>query len=221
MARTILAFTLLAFIAFGCNSSTDKTNDKVYSVSELLDVAEANIDSTIMIEGEVTHVCKHGGERLFIMDVDSNTMKIETGEKIAKFDETLEGLDIIVEAIVREMRIDTDYLDEWEAELVAEMADTTEIMTEEMTEDVEAAMAEAADVIKEEADELEEVAEEMHEGEHHEELHEGKHEGEHETDFEAEFTKITNLREEIAGIEKGYISKFYLEAVSYKEKIAE
>jgi len=75
----------------------------------------------------VDHVCKHGGKRMFIMgDKPEDRVKVESGEKIAAFDVALEGSDVKVIGVGQITKIDEAYLDNWEAEALAEEEEHTE-----------------------------------------------------------------------------------------------
>lgn len=88
------------------------------TVSEFVNGAGEVVGEQIIMEGLVNHVCQHGGKRMFLIDtVTQETVKIVTGENMASFNTDLEGQDVIVKGIVDELRIDENYLTEWEAEL--------------------------------------------------------------------------------------------------------
>lgn len=212
MIKKIFFFAALAFAVAACNNAGQDGQDEAMTVGELLEQAEGLVDQTISVEGVVIHVCAHGGERLFIADAEGNEIKVESGENIPRFDVTLEGTEIVLEAIVRELRIDEAYLQEWEAELAAEEAEMAAdtVLVEEVVEEV----AEVAEEVVEAVEEA--VTEEDHaHGEDHPEMH-GKED--HHMDAR---TKIAKYREEIAASEKGYLSTYWLEAVSFTEKVVE
>jgi hypothetical protein len=126
MRKYLIGLMGLAFLLSACGSAdkskSDTQNEKIIvevTVAEFLDEAENLLDQEVAIKGQVTHVCKHGGQRLFITDADTtSTVKITTGEDIAEFNIDLEGEEITVTGIVRELRIDEIYLAEWEAEIM-------------------------------------------------------------------------------------------------------
>ena len=212
MIKKIFFFAALAFAVAACNNAGQDGQDEAMTVGELLEQAEGLVDQTISVEGVVIHVCAHGGERLFIADAEGNEIKVESGENIPRFDVTLEGTEIVLEAIVRELRIDEAYLQEWEAELAAEEAEMAAdtVLVEEVVEEV----AEVAEEVVEAVEEA--VTEEDHaHGEDHPEMH-GKED--HHMDAR---TKIAKYREEIAASEKGYLSTYLLKAVSFTEKVVE
>ncbi|MDX9760218.1 MAG: hypothetical protein RBU27_13745 [Bacteroidota bacterium] len=118
--KQILTLALAALILTACGK-TEESNDtdaNIQTVSQLLESPEQYIDKEITLEGTVTHVCKHGGRRLHLTDLEPNVkIRIEAPEDMPAFARELEGSDIVVTAILRETRIDKAYLDEWEAEV--------------------------------------------------------------------------------------------------------
>lgn len=118
--KQILTLALAALILTACGK-TEESNDtdaNIQTVSQLLESPEQYIDKEITLEGTVTHVCKHGGRRLHLTDLEPNVkIRIEAPEDMPAFARELEGSDIVVTAILRETRIDKADLDEWEAEV--------------------------------------------------------------------------------------------------------
>ncbi len=94
---------------------------KTLQVSELMDSAASMIDQEVKIEGLMMHVCKHGGKRAFFKDLApevEKSIKVEAAD-CPVFDETNMGSTFRVEGVLKELRIDNAYLDEWESELKA------------------------------------------------------------------------------------------------------
>ena len=114
-----LALVALLFTACGQKQEAEQTEAaNVMTVSQLLESPEQYIGKEITLEGTVTHVCKHGGRRVHLTDLEPNVkIRIEAPEKMAAFARELEGSDIVVSCVLRETRIDAAYLDEWEAEV--------------------------------------------------------------------------------------------------------
>jgi hypothetical protein len=144
-----------------------------------------------MISGMVTHVCRHGGQRLFITDtVTGQTVRITTGKDIPEFDISMEGSNIVVNGIVRELVIDETYLAEWEARTEEGTAaehlggGTGEHMSAQVTED-EARASEA-------------------EGAEEQKL--------------AQMESIRQKREELAASGKDHLSEYWVEAICYELK---
>ncbi len=117
------------------NKSKDtKENTKAVVVDEITPVLVAEFDEQagnfvgkkIKMKGTVDHICKHGGQRLFLVSEDSDArIKITPDEEIAAFNMELEGNKLVLVGIVEEQRIDEDYLREWEEEIKSgsDMAD--------------------------------------------------------------------------------------------------
>lgn len=120
-----LVFLLSLAVLVSCNQNSKTTTEnpvageevKTVTLSEFFEETDKAADSEIKISGLVDHVCKHGGQRMFIVDASDNRLKITTGEDISEFEVDLEGKDVIVNGVVEEERIDNAYLDEWEAEV--------------------------------------------------------------------------------------------------------
>lgn len=120
------------FFAVSCQNDTQKSNESSAEVEvevvEILPVelinfsdnAETLIGKQIALNGMIDHVCKHGGQKMFITNQDADArIKIVTGEDMAAFNTELEGETVYVVGEVDELRIDEDYLKEWEEEVLA------------------------------------------------------------------------------------------------------
>ena len=126
MSRKLFPLLIIVIFAIAsCNHNPEKKADVAKSDTTLLTVltfekqADSCIEKPVIIEGTVLHLCKHGGKRMFLVDgTDSIRVEITTGPDIAKFEETLIGSRVRVKGILKEERIDTKYLNEWEAELL-------------------------------------------------------------------------------------------------------
>jgi hypothetical protein len=83
---------------------------------------ESYVDKYVKIEGTCIHTCKHGGKKMHIVGADPDyRMTILASDKVAMFDKELEGSGVIVEGYVRVEKIDEAYLNNWEAELKADV----------------------------------------------------------------------------------------------------
>lgn len=138
MKNYLFILLALAFIATSCENSnkesTEQKTDEVVVVEEITPLLVAEFDDKagdyvgkkIELKGTVDHICKHGGQRLFLVSEESEArIKVTPDEEIAAFNAELEGNNIIITGIVEEQRVDEDYLREWEEEIKsgAEMAD--------------------------------------------------------------------------------------------------
>lgn len=130
MKKLLLAIIALAFFAVSCENTATKSNEEqnqeVVVIDDIIVVSMVDYDSLveslagkkISISGTVDHICEHGGQKLFIVDENSDArIKITPNEEIAAFNTDLEGETIMITGIVEEMRVDEDYLKEWEEEV--------------------------------------------------------------------------------------------------------
>lgn len=99
----VLALFLIGQASFGQEMKSSKDVEKV-EVNSFKENAPDMIGHSVSITGMVTHVCKHGGKKMFIMDDDADIqVKITTGDNIASFPAELEGETIWVNGMVEEM----------------------------------------------------------------------------------------------------------------------
>ena len=50
------------------------------------DKCRARVDNIVLVEGVCSHICSHGGKKLFLMgDDDSNTIRVEANDDIGAF----------------------------------------------------------------------------------------------------------------------------------------
>jgi hypothetical protein len=123
MRKIAALFLFLTVALVSCNMGTKEeatnANDTILITVATFDTSAHNyVDRPVWIEGTVTHTCKHGGKRMFLADGnDSLLVEVTTGPDIVMFDEALIGSRLKVLGILKELRIDDKYLNEWEAEL--------------------------------------------------------------------------------------------------------
>jgi hypothetical protein len=115
---------LPALFLFACNNAgkdaaqNAKADTARLTVASFDTAAHSWVEKPVIIQGTVLHTCKHGGKRMFLADgVDSITVEVTTGANIAKFDDALIGSRVQVIGTLKEERIDSKYLNEWEAEV--------------------------------------------------------------------------------------------------------
>lgn len=107
----------------GCSTDSTKKIDAELTVAEINANTGEYVDKTVTLTGTVNHVCKHGGKRLFVMSEDANErFKVEAGQ-VGSFDVALEGSTIRVVGVVKELKVDKAYLDNWEKEACAAEAE--------------------------------------------------------------------------------------------------
>jgi hypothetical protein len=115
----VLVTLFLASCTSGTREASSGNGDTVTLAVLSFDTSAHNfVDQPVWIEGTVSHTCKHGGKRIFLADGnDSVLVEVSAGPDMAAFDETLVGSRVHVLGVLRELRIDEKYLNEWEAEL--------------------------------------------------------------------------------------------------------
>jgi len=113
MQRSVL-LALIALVAISCNQTVksesetqevDKT-EKIVSASiiELLETPVEYQDKEVAISGMVTHVCRHGGQKCFVVADDGETqIRIVPGGDIDEFLVDMEGSTIAFKGIFRIM----------------------------------------------------------------------------------------------------------------------
>ena len=200
MTRKLIVLSALILLLASCGNQNKQTDESISAsettVAELLDNASPLANQTVKVTGTVVHVCRHGGQRLFIVGQDSeDRFRITTGEDIAEFKIDLEGSQIEVTGIVNELIIDETYLAEWESE-VALGADE-----HSRGEGHEGGIGHG------EHAEGESAEEEQSEGDN--------------SEAEATLENIQSLRDEITESGKDHLSDYWIETISYKVLEAE
>ncbi len=94
------------------------TESKIYSLDDLLLVAETLVDTEVTVKGTVTHTCKHSGRRCFMVGEDQKTsFRVEAKGDLGGFNRELIGSELAMTGMLRENRLTTEYLDAWEEQL--------------------------------------------------------------------------------------------------------
>lgn len=115
----------LVFTACGGGNSrnkqaarTETTATEVAEVDAILAQAETLVGQEVSVEGICTHICSHGGRKLFLMGTDDKqVIRVEAGEKIGSFGPECANSLVRIKGRLVEDRIDEAYLAEWEQEL--------------------------------------------------------------------------------------------------------
>ncbi len=118
MVKRLLIVVSIAFMMISCGTDSTQTPATEVTVAQLTNQASEYVGQTVSVTGTVQHVCRHGGQRMFIMgDTPEARFKITPGPDVGAFDVALEGSDVRVQGVVEEEKVDRAYLDAWEAEL--------------------------------------------------------------------------------------------------------
>ena len=109
MKNYLFILLALAFIATSCENNNKKIaeqkTDKVVVGEEITPLLVAEFDDKagdyvgkkIKLVGTVDHICKHGGQSLFLVSEESEArIKVTPDEEIAAFNAELEGNNIII-----------------------------------------------------------------------------------------------------------------------------
>ena len=85
----------------------------------LLAQAEALAGHEVVVEGVCTHICAHGGKKIFLMGSDdTQTIRVESGNNSAFKNECVNSIVKVTGKLVED-RIDEAYLQAWETKLKA------------------------------------------------------------------------------------------------------
>lgn len=127
----VLVIALMAMVGFSsCGNKQQKQQDEAseqvsgaIDVDSLLAAADSLSGKEVTVEGVCTHICKHGGRKIFLMGSDdTQTIRIEAG-KVGKFDQKCVNSLVKVTGVLVEQRVDEAYLENWENQLKAATAE--------------------------------------------------------------------------------------------------
>lgn len=112
MKKIVLVIAAFLFATLSYSQEIKKSDDvemiKV-EVNTFKEKAPELVGKIVEIQGMATHVCKHGGDKMFIMnDNPEIQVKITRNPKMAAFVPELEGSTIWVKGIVQEMEVEME-----------------------------------------------------------------------------------------------------------------
>ena len=120
-----LAVFAIIFVTGCANNPNNPGKDEVVetTISELLQDPDSYVNKQVKISGMVTHVCRHGGQKMFLTSgSDDEQVRITTGGDVDEFGISLEGTSIEITGLFRELRIDEAYIASLEKETEANHA---------------------------------------------------------------------------------------------------
>jgi hypothetical protein len=134
MKKSVL-FTLSLFILFSAfnsyaavSSATPKGDVTKIKLKNFKKKAGEYVGKTIKLEGIVDHICEHGGKKMFLVEEKSDArVKITPDENLAAFNQDLVGETVEIIGVVKEFRLDEDYLIEMEENVKADSKEESEI----------------------------------------------------------------------------------------------
>lgn len=113
----------------GAGSSAPKTatatvQDTVMEVDSVLKNGDKLVGQRVVLEGVCTHICQHGGGKIFLMGSDdTQTIRIDASERVGSFSpETVNSL-VRVQGTVQEERIDEAFLNQWESQIKCQVTE--------------------------------------------------------------------------------------------------
>ena len=129
---TLLLGMTLGLASCGDNSnknkeqaSAEEMTPTALEVDQVLADPDSLVGDTIKVEGICTHICKHGGGKIFLMGSDdTKTLRVEAGESIGSFPQETVNSIVRVTGVLVEDRIDEDYLAQWEAQIADQAKET-------------------------------------------------------------------------------------------------
>lgn len=106
-------------------TSAEEVTPAALEVDQVLADPDSLVGDTIEIEGICTHICKHGGGKIFLMGSDdTKTLRVEAGESIGSFPQETVNSIVRVTGVLVEDRIDEDYLAQWESQIADQAKET-------------------------------------------------------------------------------------------------
>ena len=130
ISRTFLSILALSLVLISCNQKQQKRSTqtsqapKIMQVDSLLISAENMVDDTIVVDGLCTHICRHGGKKIFLMGSDdTKIIRVEASGNIGSFSQETVNSIVEVKGILKEQRIDEAYLVDWETKLASQTAE--------------------------------------------------------------------------------------------------
>lgn len=125
----LCAAALFVSFAWGCKNNTDGTpapshsetaQADTLSIDQVLENAASLVGQPLVFEGVCTHICSHGGQKIFLMGSDDSRMlRVEASKEVGSFPKETVNSIVTVWGTVVEDRIDEAYLSQWEEQLKA------------------------------------------------------------------------------------------------------
>ena len=127
--KTFVAVVAMAavFLASGCKSGREYAGGETagitgvpgtMTVDRVLVSADSLSGHEVVFEGVCTHICAHGGRKIFVMGSDdSKVLRVEADGSIGSFPKETVNSIVVVKGILAEDRIDEAYLDAWEQKI--------------------------------------------------------------------------------------------------------
>ena len=118
MKKLTLIFAFAALLV-SCGQSTNESGDKksieeaqienvvATTIEALLSNPQEFEGKEVVLTGMVTHVCKHGGQKCFVLAEDGETqLKVNVGTEIDEFDPALEGSTVEFKGVFKVLNVE-------------------------------------------------------------------------------------------------------------------
>jgi len=90
----------------------------VQTIDQVMQAAEQNVGKQVHFKGLVNHVCAHSGKRCILKNTTGDlSIRVEATGNLEGFNKEIAGNDLIVTGTLREKRLDTAYINEWEKDI--------------------------------------------------------------------------------------------------------
>ncbi|WP_423127123.1 hypothetical protein [Gaoshiqia sp. Z1-71] len=120
----VLVFTVLSACQYTAKKQIVIEEVFLMTVDQVQESGSAYVGKTVAVTGIVSHVCQHGGGRCFLMgSTEDVTLRVEAGGSVNSFTQEQMGSKLVVTGILDEIRIDEDYLQKQEADILAKQAE--------------------------------------------------------------------------------------------------
>lgn len=116
-----------AISSCGAGSSAPKATtaaalNTVMEVDSVLKNGDKLVGQNVVLEGVCTHICQHGGGKIFLMGSDdTQTIRIDAGEQVGSFSPEAVNSLVRVQGTVQEERIDEAFLNQWESQIKSQV----------------------------------------------------------------------------------------------------
>lgn len=130
VSYVLLLFVTVSFAFASCGNKGKQNNkeeesslvqsssDSIIGVDALLINAEQYVGKEVSVEAVCTHICQHGGRKIFLMGSDdTKTIRVESGMDKAFSPDCVNSI-VVVTGVLQEQRITEASLQKWEAQIV-------------------------------------------------------------------------------------------------------
>ena len=112
---------LLALLAALLFAGAVSAQVREFKIDEVFTSGEEYVGQQIAVSGLCSHLCKHGGKKMFLRGANG-LLRIESSKQTGAFKTDAVNEPVRVTGILRETRIDETYLRNWEDRLASGVA---------------------------------------------------------------------------------------------------